>query len=167
MSLLNKLFLIPRRFSDFEMYLLLTKVAKKHDAISYQTIANIAQWKVAEIKTFANVNGVNFLRFVNDTSIQLWYAKEQDAFIAKYSVPERYRCDEFLLPYMQYVKSRKGIKVSTAQNQFDKLNKYPIEVCIQAINNSTSNGWVGLFPEKILISKTTTYNANIKSESEW
>jgi hypothetical protein len=167
MSVLNKLFLLPRRFSDFEMYLLLLKIAKKSPSVSYQVVANISKWKVAEIKTFAEVNAVNFLSFTNDTSIMLWYRKDEESFIVKYNIPERYRVQEFIEAYMEYAKARKGLTASVAQHQFNKLDKYPMDICIQAVKNSTSNGWTGLFPEKTNIIKTTTHNARIKSESEW
>lgn len=167
MSTLNKLFLIPRRFSDFELYLLLTKLAKKSPTVSYQVVANISKWKVAEIKSFLDVNGVNFIELKNDASIQLWYRHEQESFISKYNIPERYRTQEFIEAYIEYSKTRKGLTASVAEHQFKKLNNYPIEVCIQAVKNSTSNGWTGIFPEKTTIPKTNTHNARIKSESDW
>jgi hypothetical protein len=167
MSTLNKLFLLPRKFSDFEMYLLMSKIAKKSESISYQVVANIAKWKVSEIKTFIEVNAVNFLSFTNDSSIALWYRNEEDAFIIKHNIPERYRVPEFVEAYMKYSKTRKGLSLSVSDSQFKKLDKYPLDVCIQAVKNSTDNGWVGIFPEKTTIIKTNTHNARIKTESEW
>jgi hypothetical protein len=166
---IKKLFLQPRVFSQYEMAILLVKIANKHKEISYQVVCNIAKWKVAELKKFIASEEINFLAFHSDSNIQLWCDDEQEKLIAKIVIPEHYRINtDFMAAFIEYVKGRKekgsSITPTAAKNMFIKLDKFPIDIAIKSVQESTESGWTGVFPEKYVKPKESTHNAQFKTE---
>lgn len=70
-------------------------------------------------------------------------------------IPASLKTIEFEIAWDQWCKYRKEIKQSitksTAERQLDKLGRYPPVVAIAAIDQSITNGWSGLFPDKITV----------------
>ena len=70
-------------------------------------------------------------------------------------IPASLKTIEFEIAWDQWCKYRREIKQSitksTAERQLNKLGRYPPAVAIAAIDQSITNGWSGLFPDKITI----------------
>lgn len=70
-------------------------------------------------------------------------------------IPASLKTIEFEIAWDQWCRYRKEIKQSitksTAKRQLQMLGRYPPVVAIAAIDQSITNGWSGLFPDKITI----------------
>lgn len=70
-------------------------------------------------------------------------------------IPASLKTSDFEEAWDQWCRYRKEIKQSitksTAERQLNKLGRYPPAVAIAAIDQSITNGWSGLFPDKITI----------------
>jgi hypothetical protein len=166
---IKKLFLQPRVFSQYEMAILLVKIANKHKEISYQAVCNIAKWKVAELKKFIAAEEINFLAFHSDSNIQLWCDDEQEKLLAKLNIPINYRSDEhFMKAFLIFAESRKEkrkpITPNAAERFFKEWDNYPIDIITQCVQQSAVNGYTGVFPNKYVKPKESTHNAQFKTE---
>jgi len=81
--------------------------------------------------------------------LQDYYPKEAPACFESF-IPDRLATDDFLTAWEQWVKYRKEkkkpITEMTAGRQLLYLNTFTPENAIQILDNSITNGWVGLFP---------------------
>lgn len=70
-------------------------------------------------------------------------------------IPASLKTVEFEIAWDQWCRYRKekkqSITKSTAERQLKSLGRYPPAVAIAAIDQSITNGWIGLFPDKITI----------------
>ena len=70
-------------------------------------------------------------------------------------IPSQLKTIEFEIAWDQWTRyrreTRKSLSVSTAAKQLEKLGRYPPAVAIAAIDESITNGWQGLFPDRVTI----------------
>lgn len=63
-------------------------------------------------------------------------------------IPAALDTPEFLAAWSNWKTYRRNLKPQTRELQLKKLSMHPVEVAIQMIETSISNGWLGLFPPK-------------------
>lgn len=86
---------------------------------------------------------------------------------ASLDVPEFRAAWEEWLAYRR--KTRRTVSAIAAKQQFGKLERAGVEIAIAAIEQSISNDWQGLFPEKVKrqdAPKLTPYERELQAQSE-
>ena len=75
-------------------------------------------------------------------------------------IPKDFNNHIFIDAWIGWVKYRrekkKSLTVSTAEKQIKLLSKVRLEQAVWTIDNSITNGWIGLFPDKYDGNRTTT-----------
>ena len=82
---------------------------------------------------------------------------------AEATLPWNLDTPEFTKAWSEYVEHRKEnkfkpLKGRSVQKQWDHLASYGPEIAVEAINITLRNGWIGVFPEKVNLSRCQSQN---------